>query len=205
MSDRSDRRSQAERKAVTRALIENAAVLVVARLGFEGLTIDAVSRSSGMSRGATSFHFMHREDLVKPVVEHSIAALGKDVEQAFSQATGVGPTKIRAGLSALLSARFRDDPAVRAWPEVLRRAARDEATQTLVLGSLKVVELSLGTAVADAAQSAGLTLRFDPPQIGALLLALCESTLERKSLGKESITDADQRAFATIGIAMTTS
>ncbi len=205
MSEKFERRTQAERKATTRALIEQATVTVVARVGFEGLTIDAVARTSGASRGATSFHFPHRESLVAPVLAHTIAALNADARTAFASAPGVGPSRIRAALGSLLLARFRDDPAVKAWPEVLRRSARDPSTRILLLPQLVELERFIGEAVADSAEAAGMTLRFERSQIGALLLGLCESTLERVAISGGVVTDADQRAFGTIGIAMTTS
>jgi AcrR family transcriptional regulator len=200
-----ERRSQSERKAATRDALERATVAVVAAVGFEGLTIDSVATASGLSRGATCFHFAHREELVDPVIALTIGALAGDCQRAFGTSAGVGAAKIRSALGALLHARHRDEPAVRAWPEVLRRAARHQPTAERLLPRLRQLEHDLGALVAQASREAGLTLRFEPAQIGALLLALCESTLERKSLESLPLTDDDVRAFGTIGIAMTMS
>src|SRR5258706_14432846 len=64
------RRTQAERRAGTRALLLEATVECLAERGYAGTTTTEVARRAGLSRGAQLHHFGTKTDLVTAAVEH---------------------------------------------------------------------------------------------------------------------------------------
>jgi AcrR family transcriptional regulator len=64
------RRTQAERRAETRARLLEATVESLIDVGYAGTTIRHVTERAGVSQGAQSHHFPHRVDLVASAFEH---------------------------------------------------------------------------------------------------------------------------------------
>jgi AcrR family transcriptional regulator len=63
------RRTQAERRAVTRAKIVTGALDALARLGYTQMRIGDVAENVGISTGALSYHFPQKTDLALAAVE----------------------------------------------------------------------------------------------------------------------------------------
>ena len=64
------RRTQAERRAETRARLLDATIESLIEDGYAGTTIRHVAERAGVSQGAQSHHFPHRVDLVASAFEH---------------------------------------------------------------------------------------------------------------------------------------
>jgi AcrR family transcriptional regulator len=64
------RRTQAERRAETRARLLEATIECLIEDGYAGTTIRHVTERAGVSQGAQSHHFPHRVDLVASAFEH---------------------------------------------------------------------------------------------------------------------------------------
>ena len=64
------RRTQAERRAETRARLLDATIECLIEDGYAGTTIRHVTERAGVSQGAQSHHFPHRVDLVASAFEH---------------------------------------------------------------------------------------------------------------------------------------
>ena len=64
------RRTQAERRAETRARLLDATIECLIEDGYAGTTIRQVTERAGVSQGAQSHHFPHRVDLVASAFEH---------------------------------------------------------------------------------------------------------------------------------------
>lgn len=64
------RRTQAERRAETRARLLEATIECLIEEGYAGTTIRHVTERAGVSQGAQSHHFPHRVDLVASAFEH---------------------------------------------------------------------------------------------------------------------------------------
>jgi AcrR family transcriptional regulator len=173
------RRTQAERRESTRDRVERAALRAVALTGFEGATVDVIARESGMSRGAVSAHFPAKELLWPVVLDRAAQALERDAEQSFEAASGLGIARVRAALSALVAARARPDPEASAWPELLRRAARDPSLGDRLRPSLSRVEASIGERARALGEAAGLSLRVAPAQAGRAILAVVHALSDR--------------------------
>jgi len=63
------RRTQAERRARTRAALLEAAALGISRYGYANLALEGVAKEAGYTRGALYHQFANKEELVLAVVE----------------------------------------------------------------------------------------------------------------------------------------
>lgn len=90
-------------KPNTAALILDAAERVVARDGARKLTIDAVVRESGFSKGGVLYNFPSKLALVEGMVERMVASVSERHNEALSQAEQDGMSPIKAMIEALLT------------------------------------------------------------------------------------------------------
>lgn len=195
------RRTQAERREETKDKVERAAMAAVARLGFEGATIDAIARESGMSRGAVGAYFPAKDELWPVVVDRACRALEEDVARAFDESQGAGMNRVRAALSALLAIRGSDGAEQACWPELQRRAAREPALKERLAPALVRAETSLGLKAKSLAESAGLTLDGPPERAGRVILAVISAIAERARLdavGQPAPSEADRALVAQL-------
>lgn len=186
-----ERRSQADRRAATRAGLLEAARAEFAEHGFAAASTEAVVRRAGVTRGALYYHFPDKAALFEAVVE-AVAAEIRDAvagaAEGAASARGALVDGMRAYLAACLAARgiyLLDGPAVlgwRRWREIdgahsgrlLREgiadalgpaAGRDvEALTTLISGAFNEAALWLADAPASgraAALDSALVDLFD--------------------------------------------
>lgn len=146
-----------ERSAKTRRRLLGAAERLVAREGAAKLTLEAVAREAGMSKGSLLYHFPTKDALVAGMVGDLIGSFelsvgerlveeGDDVPGAWARAYA-GATFVPEGdrqrdldLSAGLLAAVAGDPALleplresyAGWQERLERDGIDPALATLV-------------------------------------------------------------------------
>jgi AcrR family transcriptional regulator len=195
------RRTQAERREETRDKVERAAMTAVARLGFEGATIDAIARESGMSRGAVGAYFPAKEELWPVVIDRACRALEDDVARAFDESQGAGMNRVRAALAALLAIRSGEGAAQASWPELQRRAAREPALRERLAPALCRAEASLGSKARALADAAGLSLDGPPERAGRVILAVISAIAERARLdeaGESAPSEADRALVAQL-------
>ncbi len=88
----------------TRALLLSAASLVIHREGANHLTLDAVAREAGVSKGGLLYHFSSKHDLIVGMVQ----AYLDDFERRILQHTTQGVNYPRAFVQATLD-ELRDD------------------------------------------------------------------------------------------------
>lgn len=180
-----ERRSQADRRAATRAALLAAARSEFVERGYAAAATEQVVRRAGVTRGALYHHFPDKAALLEAVVE----AVAAEIRDAVLAASGGSATArdalvdgARAYLDACLGAEARsiylvDGPAVlgwRRWREIdgahsgrlLREGivavladapGRDvDALTTLVSGAFNEAALWLADAPADAARRRAL-------------------------------------------------
>lgn len=101
------RRTQEERRTVTRGRILDAALECLAKHGYAGTTTTAVAERAGVSRGAELHHFPTRADLIAGAVQHLFAGLVAEYEGAFA---ALRPATDRVAASIDLLWRIHHDP-----------------------------------------------------------------------------------------------
>jgi AcrR family transcriptional regulator len=92
----------------TRALILDAAERVVAREGSRRLTIDAVVKESGYSKGGVLYNFPSKLDLIKGMVQRIVDLHTQRHDAAMAAADAEGRPPLEAMARALISKEERD-------------------------------------------------------------------------------------------------
>ena len=98
-----------EPKPNTAELILDAAERVVAREGARKLTIDAVVRESGFSKGGVLYNFPSKLALIKGMVERMVDAFSAQHDEALKQAEAEGHQRLTAMVEAFVCAREKDE------------------------------------------------------------------------------------------------
>lgn len=102
-------RTNAERRAETRAKLIAAGRELFAAHGYGGVGTEAVVAAAGVTRGALYHHFADKQALFAGVVEAEMAAIRTEVDRAAEQAAGPAIEQLMAGGDAFLEAMA--DPA----------------------------------------------------------------------------------------------
>ena len=95
------RRTQAERRAETRARLLDATVESLIEDGYAGTTIRHVAERAGVSQGAQSHHFPHRVDLVASAFEHLAEQRIDRYAERLQSLSGDRSVRLRALLDLL--------------------------------------------------------------------------------------------------------
>lgn len=100
MPSKTERRTQQERTATTRALVIDATVASLVEIGYSGTTISRVQERAGIARGTLLHHFPTRADLLVAVVE--------DVAQRRLHVLPEGASPGETGWEAAVDLVWRD-------------------------------------------------------------------------------------------------
>ena len=92
------RRTQAERRAATRAALVRATVESLVELGYARTTTQEVQRRAGVSRGALTHQFTSKLDLLIAAVDHLYEEFSESVRQAAAELPADPATRIRLGI-----------------------------------------------------------------------------------------------------------
>ena len=118
----SSRRTQAERRATSRARLVDAALVCLAERGYAGASLPEIVRQAGMSNGALWRHFPSKAEL--------LAAAALEAEQrllaAAPAAPAGGPPAQRLDAVVDQIARWAEQPAMSAILELLVASRTDE-------------------------------------------------------------------------------
>lgn len=94
-----------EDKRSTRDAILDAAERVVEREGARRLTIDAVVRESGFSKGGVLYNFASKQALVEGMIERMVRSVEAEMEGAFRSAEERGEPVLPALIRAVIGQR----------------------------------------------------------------------------------------------------
>jgi len=95
------RRTQAERRAATRAALVRATVESLVELGYARTTTQEVQRRAGVSRGALTHHFTSKAELVLAAVEHLYEEFSASVRQGAADLPVDPATRVRLGVELI--------------------------------------------------------------------------------------------------------
>ncbi|CCG02180.1 putative transcriptional regulator of the TetR family [Blastococcus saxobsidens DD2] len=125
------RRTQAERRAVTRAALVRATVESLVELGYARTTTQEVQRRAGVSRGALTHQFTSKADLMLAAVDHLYEEFSASVRQAAADLPVEPSARIRLGVE-LIWQRFHG-PLFIAAMELWGAARTDPELRTALL------------------------------------------------------------------------
>lgn len=122
-SPRRARRTQDERKAVTRAKLIHAVIEVISRKGYAGLRAKHISTASGVTWGAAQHLFGTRNDLLLQVA----VAVSDELVARLDAETLRGPTALRERVAAVVSLIWSlySSPGYFAMVEIVRGSRAD--------------------------------------------------------------------------------
>jgi len=173
------RRTQAERRASTRAALLDAARSLFADKGFAATGREEIVERAGVTRGAMYHHFASKEALFQAVYEQIEGELMTAILEAAEAATE--PLEmLRRGASAFLDAAA--DPSVRRVvlldaPSVLPGEVRRELTERYGLGATREVLA--------AAMAMGQITEAPVDALAAIVLAAMHAAAELVAEGHE--------------------
>ena len=134
------RRTQASRRAATRAALVAAARELFSERGFAGAAREEIVERAGVTRGALYHHFASKEDLFRAVYEEIEEELSATVATA-ALAAGADPmAQLRAGALAFLDAASTPDVrriVLLDAPSVLPVPVRRELSERYGLGLVR--------------------------------------------------------------------
>lgn len=97
------RRTQAERRAGTRAALVRATVESLVELGYAGTTTQEVQRRAGVSRGALTHHFATKAELVLAAMDTLYEDFSRSIREAAADLPGESAARIRQGVELVWS------------------------------------------------------------------------------------------------------
>src|SRR3954451_9041189 len=92
------RRTQAQRRAATRAALVRATVESLVELGYARTTTQEVQTRAGVSRGALTHHFTTKADLVLAAVDHLYEEFSESLRKAAAVLPDDPATRVRLGV-----------------------------------------------------------------------------------------------------------
>ncbi|HET6592488.1 MAG TPA: TetR family transcriptional regulator, partial [Xanthomonadales bacterium] len=108
-----------------RVRFAQAAIRLLARDGFEGMTMRAVAAEAGLSYGSLFHYFDSKDQLLIHAVRHLTAQQSRRVNDFSSRSRGLGALRRLLYDDALVDASSRDEAVV--WLAFLSRAALEPA------------------------------------------------------------------------------
>jgi len=108
-------------RELQREKFAEAAIRLIARDGFEGMTMRAVAAEAGLSYGSLFHYFESKDDLLMHSVRHSTSQQTRRVNEYSSQYTGLKALQHLLFDDAVVTASGRDDAVV--WLAFLYKAA----------------------------------------------------------------------------------
>jgi AcrR family transcriptional regulator len=95
------RRTQAQRRASTRAALVRATVETLVELGDSRTTTQEVQRRAGVSRGALTHHFTAKAELMLAAVDHLYEDFSASVREAAVDLPGESAVRLRPGVELI--------------------------------------------------------------------------------------------------------
>ncbi|WP_051173983.1 TetR/AcrR family transcriptional regulator [Amycolatopsis orientalis] len=150
------RRTQAERRAQTRALLITATIRAIAQEGYHATTTRRVAELAGSSLGALAHHFPSRLDLITAALDEVGRRTVEDLRVQTADLPADGPARYRTALDAIW-AYFSGELFV-VWLHVWIAAAEDPVLYQRLVPLQPQLSRAISTATADLAP-AGMSRR----------------------------------------------
>jgi AcrR family transcriptional regulator len=170
------RKTQAERREVTRELLLAAAARVFAKRGFHATSLDAIAEEAGFSRGAVYYNFADKESLFLELLDRRCAKRAQDLRAVFADSPedDVSATSRQAQLAARQALdAMTGDPEWRAlYLEFLAHAARDTTFRRRFSKRSAEMRSALEDVVIDRIGPVAVALEMEPPQLAVVIDAL---------------------------------
>lgn len=167
------RLTRAESQAQTRRALLAAAGEIFVERGFAGTSVEAIAERAGYTRGAFYSNFASKEELFAEVLQSTVYAAYRRMEERQLASEGPLPT---ARESARELARIQAHPdgkwMFRLWLELLLQAGRDERMRELAVEFWRGNRALLAELVERRFGESGRTPPLDPGLMASALIAM---------------------------------
>lgn len=175
------RLTQPEKRAATRARLLDAAGTAMARHGYRGASLEAVAERAGLSKGALTYHFATKAQLL-------LALAAAEIEKRRGRLRATTPDLDLSDPDAAARAIVTGLPYGREWSllflEFVCQGARDRQfrnglTSALELGRVEAAESLESLGLASGAEARRLADALSAMSNGASIEALLDGNAER--------------------------
>jgi AcrR family transcriptional regulator len=166
-SPRRQRRPQAERTAGTRAKVIEAAITCIHRLGYGPTTITVVAQEAGVSRGAVTYQYPAKTDLMIAVLR---AVYEQDSEHYERSVAALSPLEWLRALPATMW-EVISRPSAIAVMEIMLAARSDPDLAAKLREVQQKIDVEAHAWVRERLQAAGIVDRPDGEAVHRLFVA----------------------------------
>jgi AcrR family transcriptional regulator len=163
--------SRADKKALTRGHLVEAAATVFARRGFHGATVDEIAAEAGVTTGALYWHFAGKEDLFLALADERVARRLEEIRRVNDDATE--PTDLDEEIERQFQAFIEREPE---WPllyyEFWVHGARDPRLRDAFTRRRRAVQGAIADGLEQRAAKYGVDLPMPADQIAVGLNGL---------------------------------
>jgi AcrR family transcriptional regulator len=175
VSTRPKRLTRAEKQAVTRARLLDAAGRVFRRRGFEGASVEQIAAEAGFTRGAFYSNFESKEQLFVELLQQRVYTEYRRMVERLPR--DLSPLEQLRWSASELMKRYRrekreGDWEFELWLEVLAHAARHPQLRSLAASFWSGTRTMLSLQVEDSYGQAGEQPPIEPKHIAIALTAL---------------------------------
>lgn len=174
-SGQGGRPTSAEQGAATRRAILDAAIALIAEVGWGQVTTRAIADRAGVPHGAVGYHFTGKTDLLREAaLTATTQALGEPIAMA-RHASSVW--ELVEGTFGWFAGGGLTDPSVALLLEAVREASRDPALRAPIAAVLRDYRTALADLVRADQERGSVRPDVPPESVAALIAALFDGVL----------------------------
>lgn len=190
------RPSSAEQGAATRRAILDAAIALIAEVGWGQVTTRAIAERAGVPHGAVAYHFNGKVELLR---EAALSATLQALAEPITLARQVGSVaELIQGTLGWFAAGGLTDPSVGLLLEAVREASRDGALREPIAAVLRDYRAALADLVRADQERGAVRREVSPEGTAAVIAALFDGVLLHLILDPDLDTEATAEAVRTL-------
>jgi AcrR family transcriptional regulator len=176
--------SRKERKAITRAALLEAAIRSISKEGFEGASVERISRAAGYTKGAFYASFRSKEELFLTILDEKFA---QEVERLEGTLSGAGDpvAEVKAAVEGFLE-QIAEDPS---WPRLYQEfavyAARNPRFRQQLVARQRGLRKRMAQIFLRWSHQIGLEPPLPPEEIAAITYCMADGFLLARILDRE--------------------
>lgn len=165
------RLTRAERQALTRQELLDAAERVFVQRGFEGSSIEAITEAAGYTRGAFYSNFSSKAELFSELLQQRVYSTYREMVEARARGERRSLRETGDELAAIQAAP-QGRWLFQLWLELLAHAGRDEEFRKLASGFWSTNRQLTAALLRGAYDEAGRTPPAAPDRLATALIAM---------------------------------
>lgn len=174
------------RRENTRARLLEAATQVIAEIGLEGASVEAICERAGFTRGAFYSNFESKDqlflELASTVADERLTSVRERIEEFVASGVLTGEADLAELVQRVMDSGMDDRMSVLMMSEIRIRALRDRAFGEAYLEQDRAMTASIESIVQGIVDSGLFSLRMDVPTAAQMLMIQWEGCLARAAV-----------------------